>query len=653
MRGKYVSLVIIIIFSLSSLVNYESYTANATESSSQIDNPYITLFNEYHFTTEFNSSIYVEKLSSHFITLNGENLPDASHNLTVKIDTDELTKHISASQNCKISNQSENFGEIVTAIFNGSTFNLNVGLTTTKTKLDPINFKILPSDTDLFSLDLGNSLRFNAWLNVTRPLDNIWLRFFTDELSSFEVVTDLQIGNRFKTMRDFSLEFLNVSTGNHYLQFEVNYETTSAQFNFSVSITEITHSLPITLYLDGDIVNAEQNSIFTYSTYSIDVLKAIYPWIYGYREPEYYKLAYESTKDFQLLVDSSSREQIEYLLIESKIKDIHVKEIYRYNSPTYLINLTLESNSTVELGLSLWEKIWFLQPNRIGCSDVPEQIKEYYDEPVGSDDVQYIDVDYPLFAVWVNEIVGNETNPYNIAYMIYQNWTDMRNYNSSLSDFNPETELASVTLETKQGVCRHFARVYSALCISAGIPVRTVYGTAFGNFNETSKKNHEWNEVYFAGYGWVTVDVTWNEFGKLPNSHSLNTLWRNYTNTLDVDFLNQSRRIILKEGSKKSLYEMLNITTQKFQTIISSNLAEIDYQETNKIVDLLNQAPTIIESGDFYTSLMIICETNVLIDSLEKSTTNTQNHFVVWVLIVVFAVVFCPTAFWLYKRKKR
>ncbi|MGL5766898.1 MAG: transglutaminase domain-containing protein [Sarcina sp.] len=52
------------------------------------------------------------------------------------------------------------------------------------------------------------------------------------------------------------------------------------------------------------------------------------------------------------------------------------------------------------------------------------------------------------------------------------------------------------TLQTKQGLCTGYSRLYSALCEAVGIPVRTV-----------SNGSYEWNQVN-TGDGWFNVDVT-------------------------------------------------------------------------------------------------------------------------------------------------
>lgn len=109
-------------------------------------------------------------------------------------------------------------------------------------------------------------------------------------------------------------------------------------------------------------------------------------------------------------------------------------------------------------------------------------------------------------------IVGDETNPYLQAEMIYWDvvtthpyshaphfWLDATNTPESLYVF-----------ETGIGDCASQSLYFSSLCRSLGIPARATGGY---QMIEGTAGTHIWAEFYLEGYGWIPVDVTAAEGG--------------------------------------------------------------------------------------------------------------------------------------------
>jgi transglutaminase-like putative cysteine protease len=67
-------------------------------------------------------------------------------------------------------------------------------------------------------------------------------------------------------------------------------------------------------------------------------------------------------------------------------------------------------------------------------------------------------------------------------------------------------EGALVSLELKQGVCRHYAELFVTLCRACKIPAREVVG--FTTYSETCTTGHAWVDAYIKGYGWVPFEPT-------------------------------------------------------------------------------------------------------------------------------------------------
>jgi hypothetical protein len=96
------------------------------------------------------------------------------------------------------------------------------------------------------------------------------------------------------------------------------------------------------------------------------------------------------------------------------------------------------------------------------------------------------------------EIVGDETNPYVKARMIFD-WTV-----ANIRYESPDVDHCSAakSFARRAGDCGGFSVVFCALCRAAGVPARTV--TACWPFGG----GHQWAEVLIPPYGWVPADTS-------------------------------------------------------------------------------------------------------------------------------------------------
>ena len=112
--------------------------------------------------------------------------------------------------------------------------------------------------------------------------------------------------------------------------------------------------------------------------------------------------------------------------------------------------------------------------------------------------------------VFSNQVVGDATNPYEIARRIYAAvdeipWAGAREY-STIPD------ISAYTLHAGHGDCGEQTLLLVTLMRMNGIPARWQSGWTFtdGKYDNI----HDWAEIYLAPYGWVPVDVT---YGRLAS----------------------------------------------------------------------------------------------------------------------------------------
>lgn len=562
--------------------------------------PRISIYEEYSYQCSYNLTTgYSEELQFHRLMLVAEELaPEIPHNLTLitdKTNVRAINLYGEGEGHCE--NTSIAGKEYITALFNGSRCDLFVWFDEAENCANPFDLLVVPYDTNVFSSDTNGNLFFDVWLNTSCCLGNIFLEIRSASwdsplIANFTLSTDLSY-NILSYRRYAEIELIDVPKGDHLIRFRVQVNSLNGDFIVNGRATQKdANTVQTDCILDGQNVFPSRFLTFDYSTTDFTFIQSVSPWLYAYSEAESYCLNYTAPRKCVLRIDLDSREQIDFLIINSPIKNISIVECEYYDSPCYEIDLELEEDSSIMLGLTLYNKIWLLRPTTMQLSDIPLTIKETFTHPSSSIDGQFIDVNNPSVQSLAKQVIQNESNPYLIAYLLYQNLTSNKQYNETFP-----SEYASATLQYHQGVCRHFARAYAALCMSADLPVRTVIGTAFSFLNETWKKNHEWDEVYFPRYGWVTVDPTWDEFGVLSNKHAFATYWNYVEKTLNVTKPSSDLLASAKIQSQSTL-----------KRLIDSVQTKTGHNTVGNFETLLNQAEAAGENGYIHEALLKLAE---------------------------------------------
>ncbi len=158
----------------------------------------------------------------------------------------------------------------------------------------------------------------------------------------------------------------------------------------------------------------------------------------------------------------------------------------------------------ITYAVTLYAQYHAIDPARVQPEPVTPELAPYVAERA-----PHVVFTGPL-RVFSRQVVGDATNPYDIARRIYAAvdaipWAGAREY-STIPD------ISAYTLDAGHGDCGEQTLLLITLMRMNGIPARWQSGWTFtdGQYNDI----HDWAEIYLAPYGWVPVDVT---YGRLAS----------------------------------------------------------------------------------------------------------------------------------------
>jgi hypothetical protein len=516
---------------------------------------------------------------------------------------------------------------------------LLIGLNQTQEFVDPIDFIGLPLGQNTHAINKQGQLSLMFWFNTSGFVEDC--TFYLSPQNDVKI-EHLELMNAGFQMHDLyysysggaSFSLSNVTKGNRQMVINTVVNSLHGAIGLEVSAILTRLSIPVECYLDGSRVVANEAAV---AYYHIDDYEFSFAEdsFYFYGEESTYCLNFTAPKDFFLRVDASSREEIDYIIFDTFPQDFSVIQTTTLDEPCYQFTFKASSAFNCCLGLSLKRKGWFISPENMSLTSIPLNIKDRYLNPLSSPDGNYFDTNTIFVQQWARQLTNNETNPYIIAFSIFQNITKTLHYPSdwrTLEQKNAFNESVSQVLKSGNAVCRHFARAYTALSICSGLPARTVIGTGFGLLNETWKKNHEWVEVYFPGYGWVTIDPAWGQFCILSEGHAKVTYWNYVEDSLNVTSIENTFRTRAKASSKN----LMSYLIQSCRTQLKHKSLEIEESEV-----LLDQASTLAASGSVHEALLYVARAYVLIAGASSSPQLNRNEPV---YIIVLGLVILSVA---------
>ncbi len=197
-----------------------------------------------------------------------------------------------------------------------------------------------------------------------------------------------------------------------------------------------------------------------------------------------------------------------------------------------------------------------IYPHLVGkLSDIPDDITKKY---LADADKYRVQGDY--IQGKVAEIVGDETNPYFRARLLYDFLIGRINY-----QMVGGWDIAPTVIERGTGSCSEYTFSIVSLCRAAGIPARYVGCMVLrGEDASIDTAYHRWAEIYLPKIGWIPVDVNAGDrqwqgdrcfwFGGIDNRFLITTRgggdsdWINWGYNVEVAYKTQGKANVRTEG---------------------------------------------------------------------------------------------------------
>lgn len=136
----------------------------------------------------------------------------------------------------------------------------------------------------------------------------------------------------------------------------------------------------------------------------------------------------------------------------------------------------------------------------------PEKVKEYN---INSEEYKYYTAErFPhiVFSEKIKklseEIIGNETNPFNKVLKIYE-WIHINIPWASAREYSTHENISEYCIDKMYGDCGIKTLLFMTLARYNGIPARWQSGWMF---HPGSVNLHDWCQIYLEGYGWIPLD---------------------------------------------------------------------------------------------------------------------------------------------------
>ena len=299
--------------------------------------------------------------------------------------------------------------------------------------------------------------------------------------------------------------------------------------------------------------------------------------------------------------------------------------------------LSLETNPKAELSDNAaqfrWEnpaeeKLEFSLNSRIKTNNNYKKIRSKIKFPIDNVPAEVIEYTKPSETIdsdnreiikLASELAQGEDDLFIVVYKLAE-WVKT-NVNYDLSTLTASvSQKASWVLDNKEGVCDEITNLFIALSRALGIPAKFVSGVVYSNAPDV-KENwgpHGWAEIYFPGYGWLSFDVTFGEFGFINPTHiklkeaidgnesSAQYQWLGHDIVIETEKLN----------IKTELKEKIGEEEPKISLGIDVEKKEIGFGSYNLII------ATIENLKDYYTATELQLAKSGEVEIVDEKTKN-------------------------------
>ncbi len=178
----------------------------------------------------------------------------------------------------------------------------------------------------------------------------------------------------------------------------------------------------------------------------------------------------------------------------------------RWGQEAACYSYTIAPKETITLSWTAEAKIYnirYILLPFLAKGEIPEDIANAYT----ADDEKY-KINHPLIQSIVQQVAANETSILIKAIKLHDYVIDRLEY--ALAGGWDD---APTVLERGNGSCSEYCFAYIALCRAAGIPACYKGGTyQGGDIPHVDDIFHRMVQIYLPGYGWIPVDMTFDEW---------------------------------------------------------------------------------------------------------------------------------------------
>ena len=175
---------------------------------------------------------------------------------------------------------------------------------------------------------------------------------------------------------------------------------------------------------------------------------------------------------------------------------------------------SIEAGEVIPISMACTVKLTSLKydvdPEEVGSfQEIPSLLRQLYTR-----DGEMYKINDPTIVSSLNEAVEGEEDPYRVVIRVHDYVVERLSYS-----LDPFWDDAPTVLRRGEGSCSEYVFAFIALCRAAGIPARFLGGTVLdpslsGKPLRTEWIDyvfHRWAEVYIPNYGWLPVDVTYDD----------------------------------------------------------------------------------------------------------------------------------------------